>query len=272
LPQGVSVIIAENQSPKAHGAYRPASGDAKPIYALARASNSLLVLATQNETVRALRAFFGRVLPIWEGHVRESLASLVDAMQKHKGDGLGITQAVITFLDGVATGFSPSAYGRTFLAEVCDGCVAKRSGKPATLQALGRMILDQPDHKGVAKVLDRLNGLTATDPAFKGIKVDYRREFWDAVRIGQFDDPEEGFAELSRRRNYLRPPPPAKAISTIHKAKGLECSDVLIIPCDAQHFPDTPAARCRLYVAMSRARCSLTFVVSRQNPSPLLML
>jgi DNA helicase-2/ATP-dependent DNA helicase PcrA len=65
---------------------------------------------------------------------------------------------------------------------------------------------------------------------------------------------------------------PAKAISTVHKAKGLECDGVLIMPCDAQHFGDSLAARCRLYVAMSRAKRSLTFVVSRQKPSPLIAL
>ena len=120
--------------------------------------------------------------------------------------------------------------------------------------------------------MNRLHELTAIDPAFAAVKLDYYREFWDAVRIGQFDDPDEGFAEISRRRSYARPLPPVKAISTVHKAKGLECSNVLIIPLDAQHFGDTPAARCRLYVALSRATCSLTLVVSRNNPSPLVVL
>lgn len=272
LPQGVSIIVAENQSPKQRGGYQLADGKGKPIYELVEATNSLLVLAAHNSTVDALRAFFGRQLPIWEGHMRESLAVLVNTVQKHTGNASSIAQASVTFLDGVATGFSPSAYGNTFLTEVSGGCNGKRSGKPATLQALGKMILDQPNHKGVAKVLQRLNQLIATDPAFQVVKIDCPREFWDAVRIGEFDDADEGFAEVSRRRSYTRPSPPAKAISTVHKAKGLECDDVLIMPCDAQHFGDTPAARCLLYVAMSRAKRSLTFVVSRLNQSPLVVL
>ena len=140
------------------------------------------------------------------------------------------------------------------------------------LIAIARLILDQPGHKGVAKVLLRINELRESDPAFKAVKIDYHREFWDAVRLGQFDDADEGFAEISHRRIYSRPSLPDKAISTVHKAKGLECSDVLIMPCDAQHFGDSPAARCLLYVAMSRAKRSLTFVVSRQKPSPLFAL
>lgn len=272
LPRGISVIVADNQSPMHRGGYLLAKTDSRPIYALVEATNSLLVLASQNATVNALRAFFGRRVPIWEGHMRESLAVLVGAIQLHRDDAVQIAQAVVTFLEQVTTGFSPSAYGNTLLCEVSGGCSTRRTGKPATLQTLARMILDQPNHKGAAKLLNRLHELRETDPAFDPIKLDYCREFWDAVRLAKFDDPAEGFVEISRRRSYSRPPLPAKAISTIHKAKGLECNDVLLMPCDAQHFGDTPAARCRLYVAMSRGKRSLTFVVSRKSPSPLLSL
>jgi len=42
------------------------------------------------------------------------------------------------------------------------------------------------------------------------------------------------------------------AISTIHKAKDLECESVIVMPCDARTFPDKHDARCLLYVALSR--------------------
>lgn len=271
LPAEVSVIVAENQSPR-FGGYGVAGDEGKPIYSVVNEADSLLILSAHNKTVHALRAFFGRRLPIWEGHVRDHLAELVTAVREHKGNALTITNAVLAFLDEVATGFSPSTYGKPILNEVSAGCVSRRRGKPAVLQELGRIILEQPDHRGAAKVLHRLNELIATDPAFKVVKLDYRREFWDAVRIGHFDDPDEGFAEISRRRSYTRPSPPTKAISTVHKAKGLERSDVLLMPCDAQHFSNTASARCSLYVAMSRAMRSLTFVVSKRTPSPLIAI
>jgi DNA helicase-2/ATP-dependent DNA helicase PcrA len=272
LPSGLSFIIAENESPKAHGGYRLSGGRGAPIYALEKSTDSLLVLAAHNATVNALRGFFDRRLLIWEGHVRRSLESLVSAVQRAEGNAVSVAEAVIAFLGAVATGFSPSAYGDTLLREVHDGCVTKRRGKPATLQALGRILLGRPDQKGVALVLRRLSELTKTDPAFAAVKVDYHREFWDAVQIGEFDDPNAGYFEISRRRTYIRPFPPAKAISTVHKAKGLECDNVLIMPCDARHFANSEGARCLLYVAMSRAKRSLTIVVSRQEPSPLFVL
>ena len=140
LPPGVSVICAENKSPKP-GGYSLAKDDSRPIYTLVKTKEPLLVLASHNSTVDSLRAFFGRQLPIWEGHVRDGLSALVGATQKHRGDASSIARAVVAFINHVATGFSPSTYGKVFLSEVSTRCVSKRSGKPATLQKLGRMIL-----------------------------------------------------------------------------------------------------------------------------------
>jgi superfamily I DNA/RNA helicase len=74
------------------------------------------------------------------------------------------------------------------------------------------------------------------------------------------------------QRTYSRPAPPAKAVSTIHKAKGLECDAVVVMPCDARTFPDSQEACCLLYVALSRAKSRLMLVVSRNAPSPLILI
>jgi DNA helicase-2/ATP-dependent DNA helicase PcrA len=63
--------------------------------------------------------------------------------------------------------------------------------------------------------------------------------------------------------------PPKRVISTIHKAKGLECENAIVMACDKTHFSSTDYARCKLYVALSRAQQSLTLVVSRSHPTPL---
>jgi DNA helicase-2/ATP-dependent DNA helicase PcrA len=102
--------------------------------------------------------------------------------------------------------------------------------------------------------------------------MDCHKEFWDAVHLGDFETADTGLAEITHRRTYSRPMPPEKAISTIHKAKGLECDSVIVMPCDARTFPDKPDARCLLYVALSRAKSRLLLVVPRSNPSPLLTI
>jgi DNA helicase-2/ATP-dependent DNA helicase PcrA len=271
LPTGLSVIAAENDSSQPQG-YTVAHPHNVPIYKVINEKKKLLVLAAHNSTVDALHAFFGRKLVIWEGHGRESLSTLVEAVHLHDGNAAKVTAAAIDFLGSVSTGFSRSAFGDRLLSEVTGGCSKRCTGKPATLQVLGRIILSEPNHKGVAKFFLRLNELRDTDEVFSVVKLNYRSEFWDAVRLAHFDDVKEGYAEIARRRTARRPLPPHKAISTIHKAKGLECEDALLIPCDQKHFPDTPAGRCRLYVALSRAMRTLTIVVSKKNPSPLLVV
>jgi len=175
-------------------------------------------------------------------------------------------------MDDVGKGFTPSEFGETFQQEVGDGCTKARRGKPAILQELGRLLLAEPDHRGVANVLRRISQLRVTEKAFANVEVDGQKEFWDAIRLSDFETASDGLAEITHRRTYSRPKPPGKAISTIHKAKGLECGSVIVMPCDAKTFPEKPDARCLLYVAISRAKHRLLLVVSRTNPSPLLIV
>lgn len=269
LPPAVRVIVAENESLRFDG-YQLAPNVRRPIDAIVRQATPLLVLSAHNATVRALRGFFNRSLPVWEGHTRDALAKLTTGVQAATGDASALAALLTKFLQEIGIGFTSSAYGDTFEGEVAAGCTTSRRGKPATLQALGRMVIAQPDHRGIAATLARVRELIETDPVFAAIKIDHQREFNDAIRMGEFSDCEGAVTEIARRRTYSRPAPPERCLSTIHKAKGLECANVMIVPCDARHFPDNLSSRCLLYVAMSRATRSLTLVVSKTNPSPLI--
>ena len=170
-------------------------------------------------------------------------------------------------MNDIGKGFSPSAFGDRFEKEVRERCTARSRGKPATIQELGRFLLAEPNHRGVAKLLARLAELKKGDADFSDIEVDHSREFWEAIQLVNFDDLDTGLAEITHRRTYGRPKPPDAAISTIHKGKGLECGNVFVMPCDAATFPDQV-----LYVALSRAKQRLMLVVSRTNPSPLVLI
>ncbi len=119
-------------------------------------------------------------------------------------------------------------------------------------------------------MLRHLMELKKSESKFSDVEMDCYKEFWDAVRLGAFDDIDDGLTEITHRRTYSRPRPPDRAVSTIHKAKGLECGSVIVMPCDDKTFPDRFDARCLLYVALSRAKSRLMLVVSREKPSPLL--
>jgi AAA domain len=251
LPQGLRVIRADNIGMR--GQYRITQQQRAPLNQHLQPLNSVLILASQNSTVSSLRPFY-RAMPVWEGHVREALDELCNGVRQHKGNAVETGKSAVTFVSKVSTGFTATNFSKRMMQEIEGGCVANCTKKPATLQALGRILLEQPDHRGVAAFLMRLRGLTKEDAAFSDIRIDHSREFNDAIQLGRYEDADEGLAEIARRRSHGRIAVPAKAISTIHKAKGLE-------------FPNVVVA-----VGMSRGTQSLTLLVSHTNPTPLLMI
>ena len=269
LPPSVTIVYAENIAQAKTTDYRLAGAARKPIDHFLHDEESLLILTRYNHTAKSLRAFFNRSIPLWEGYRRPSLDSLVEAVNVAAGNRTALAAAVVAFMGNVGKGFSPSAFGNRFQQEVQNACVKKTKGKPALIQGLARYLVDDPSHRGVAAVLQRLAELKFSERAFADIELDYEREFRDAIRLGTFESSDAGVAEITHRRTYGRPTPPDRAISTIHKAKGLECESAIVMPCNRQTFPDKEDARCLLYVALSRARKKLMLVVSREEPSPL---
>lgn len=270
LPQGLTLLHADNSA--AGRGYRLSDAERTPIYALTRPDREILILTPQNDMTEALAAFWNRTIPIWEGHTRPALNQLVSASEAAVGDPVAVARAFVAFMENVATGFSPTSHGNRFVKEVEEGCTRQARSKPAYIQQLARLILNEPDHRGVAKCLTTLSGFRGDRVAgFEGININYRTEYRDAIRLGEFADPHDGLTELGRRRSFAHPVPPARAISTIHKAKGLQCDNALILPCD-ERFSSTLYSRCRLYVAISRAKRSLTLVVPRSDPTPLFLI
>lgn len=270
LPQGLTIRYAENTAQNATG-YACSLADRRPIDRLFNAANPLLVLTGSNGLAKSLRAFWGRRISIWEGFTRNALSDLVAVLVRDEGDIDAIAASVKEFLERTTVGFSPSGFGDRFLREAQQRCTARASRKPSRLQAMAKLIVEEPDHRGISKCLALLDRLRDEGiDGFGEINIDQRSEFRDAIRLGSYPSPTEAMRELHRRRTYARPMPPPRAISIIHKAKGLECDNAILVPCDGKWFGDTDYARCKLYVGLSRAGSSLTLVLSRQNPSPLI--
>lgn len=270
-PRSVEVVIAENRS-RRWGDYQLSGTDRRPIDTFVQAHDSLLIISHFADMAQSLRAFFGRRLALWEGHTRPTLEGLVEAMAAHRGDAKRLAEALVRFMKDVGKGFSPSAFGDRLVSEAADGCARSANGKPAAIQAIARHIVTSPDHRGVANALREIAELRRSNKDFGQVEIDCQAEFWEAVRLGDHADLDEGFAQITHHRTYARPKPPTKSISTIHKAKGLECDGVVVMPCDAQTFADSQEARCLLYVALSRAKRRLMLVVSQNAPSPLIMI
>lgn len=265
VPPSVVLVWAENDAQK-NLEYRPHPRCRSPIDQFEKSSSSLLILSRYGDATQSIRSAFSRRIPLWEGHVRPALEEYVDALTGAGADRNAVATAITRFVQATAMGFTTTDYVKTFLEDVADGCARKRSGARTAIQQLARLIVNEPSHVGAAKVLTQI----ANDGAFGSVQLDRYREYHEAARLGQFECPQLGFQEIARHRSYTRPSPPSKAISTIHKAKGLERPDVIVMPCDAKSFPDKPLARCLLYVAISRASHRLMLVIPPSNPSLLL--
>src|SRR3546814_5406940 len=73
-------------------------------------------------------------------------------------------------MGGVASGFSPTAFGNRFVTEARNGCAANCTGKPLHLQSMARHIVDAPDHRGIANALAHLRELIANEAAFSDVR------------------------------------------------------------------------------------------------------
>lgn len=183
-----------------------------------------------------------------------------------------MASAFVDFVQTVAIGFTDSGFASVFRREVDESCTALRKQKSAKIQNIAKLIVESPDHRGVARALSALNDLVNTDPQFRDIRLDLNREFRESARLAEYDSVDDGLSKLNLHRSLFRVRLPAKAISTVHKAKGLERERVLVLPCDRSHFAATEYKRRLLYVALSRATKSLAIVIPRQSPSPLFNL
>lgn len=238
---------------------------------LRRSGGRLAHLVGTQDLVSNLHAFFGRTIRIWEGHSRDALRELSQTCADNPGNVPVLAAAACDFIQAVTTGFTAERRQQC-LREIADGAQRARRGIPAEIQALARCILEEPDHVGVARALQRLMLAATPQGALSSVKVDLHRELREASRLDQFTDAIQGQTELARRRTCVGLSLPKRVISTIHKAKGLECRDVVIMPCDSSTFSNTDYKRCVAYVALSRATHSLTLVISPARPPPFFVL
>lgn len=273
LPAELTVVRTRNVS-QSRKAFALSPQHREPIDAMKNNCRRLLVLAPTNDLVGGLRAFWNRQIPIWEGHQRGAFSAYVDAIVAGQGDPHAVGAALVSFIEQVANGVSRSSHGDRLLREIDEGCAKRARGpKPANIQMLAHCLLDQPDHRGAASALRQLKEMAASREAgFDSAKIDMRSEFHDAIRLGGFSCAETGFEEITRKRTHARIKPPDKAISTIHKAKGLECDHVMLVMSAVSHLSSTLYSRNRLYVALSRARRSLTLALPDVAESPLFKL
>lgn len=267
LPDSLRIIHADNRLDGYNFHPPPAVIDA--MRQLQRSKDRSLTLTYFTRNLPPLHSGVARSMPIWEGHTREALEALVKKLKSSDGNATKVCNALIQFTNVVASGFTASGFSKVLLREVANNCEKPGRGKSAKIQALARHILERPDHRGASAMLRELTSLAKEDAAFACVHFRHPAEMRDAIELGEHDDLATGLAVVAQRRTHRRPSLPRCAITSIHKSKGLETDHALVVPVDKANFPDTAMHRHLLYVAISRARSSLTLVVPPKNPSPL---
>ena len=270
LPIGVHVLFAENGSPTpANYQLNPESW--KDLNVLLNEDKEMLLVASSNQTIQSLRGSFRPRFPIWEGHTRNYLEKFIEVLKVNEEDLENCTLAFVECLKSLLVGFSNNKYGNRLMEEVQTPTDKPRGKIPPQLKVMAAFIRTEPSHVGFSRAAEHLKELIIqkTD-GFSEINIDYKRELDDLIKLKGYDDPSLGLAEISKRRSRSYPRPPRKALSTVHKSKGLEAEHVFIFACDQSHFRDTQVKRNLLYVALSRATESVTIIASRNNRSPLI--
>lgn len=269
LPRGVKVKFAENESPIPTN-YRLTPESWKDLNALLNEDYQMLLLASSNTTIQSLRGTFRPRFPIWEGHTRNYLEIFIEVLNDEAADLGAKASAFVDCLKRLLVGFSSSIYGDRLIKEVTAPSDKPRGNIPPQLKVMAELIRAYPNHIGFSKAAEHLKGLIKQNAVgFTGLHIDYQRELGDLIKLKGYNDPLTGFADISQRRSRAYPKPPRKALSTIHKSKGLEAEHVVVFACDGSHFPGTHVKRNLLYVALSRATESVTIIASRNNRSLL---
>lgn len=271
VPAGIDQLQADNNAyPGQSYRLSPAGGDWRAVNGVVDRDTSMLCVAGQSGTINGLRSTFRNRLPIWEGHTRNDLETFVDKVIDPGATLDAKARQYVQLLKKILSGFS-NQYSDRFIQELQNPSANPRGQIPPQMRTMAATVLEAPNHKGFSTATEHLRQLIeGGNRPFSGIRIDYPHELNDLIQLGRFDQADVGLAEIMQRRSRAHPKPPRKCLSTVHKSKGLEANTVVVFACDGQHFPDRPAKRNLLYVALSRATTELIIVRSDTNPCPLL--
>ena len=104
------------------------------------------------------------------------------------------------------------------------------------LPPIAKCIVAEPNHIGAARALKLLGEYVEQKHAgFDKVRIDYRAEFAEAIRLEAFSTPGDGHSELARRRAHIQRPLPARTISTIHKARRSRFKALSLVKSSYRH-------------------------------------
>lgn len=230
-------------------------------------AGTVALLVPSNAMARGLRVALRSEIHLDECANLQHAYDLLDRAVQAEGNPLALSHVMLDLIHATATGLQKAL--RDQLNDVLkdDSIDVGRKKRVLPLADLIRPIYEEPSLRSWLAVAAELS---ASPPAPLRMARPEAAVLLGRLRAASLDAPLDQFAELVRRRRDE--PMPAASIATVHRSKGREFDHVIIPSLGAAAYSDDQRSRRLLYVALTRARRSVTIFVPAASPSKLLPL
>jgi len=238
-----------------------------PLYRLLDTlSGSLAVLVRYNKHAKGLRvATKGRVV-INEGVELPLAYAAIEQAELAVGSPRDMALALLTLLGETSTGFVKARLKSLHRCLTPSACAFPKSAELHGLLILLARLYDSPDLPTWCAILREI---VISPPPWMRIHLPENLRVLGRLQIASNEPAVFALDRVVRHRKEAGFVP-QRCVSTIHKVKGREFDHVIIPYCGRSSFPANAQGQRLLYVALSRARRTITLLVPAANPSPLL--
>lgn len=228
---------------------------------------TIALLVPSNALGRGLRVALRSEIHLDECANLQHAYDFLDRAADSQGDPLALSQALLDLIEATATGLQKKLRNQLGEALKTDSIEVGRKTNILPVVDLLRPLYQEPSLRSWLTVAAEL---AASPPTPLRMSRPEAAVLLGRLRTASLSAPRDELAELIRYRRDE--PMPAASIATVHRAKGREFDHVIIPSLGVSTYRDDPRSRRLLYVALTRARKSITIFVPRASPSPLLPL
>jgi hypothetical protein len=229
-------------------------------------AGSTVVLARNNAHVRGLFSAVRGSLVVHEGVDFTAAYAALGAAETHLGDPMAMARAIVDLLQRTCRGLTAQLRAQLDASLLRDRVDRGNRRRILPLLDAFEPLYGSPDMRtwcgAIARILRQPPDWLKIDlPASLRLLAGLRPDREETARAA---------LDAAVQHRHDAGSVPIRSASTIHKAKGQEFDHVILAHCSRSPFPDRPDARRLMYVALSRARRSITILASAEAPSPLL--
>lgn len=228
-------------------------------------ASNVVILTARTKSIDMLRQASANRATIYEGSVFQHLYDAFDQFELNRGSPKELAMNALDLIGKTFTGLVKARRQRIERSLTREQVEFGRLHLVTPLLKTLKIFYEQPNIVGAGAVARSLLSecpefLTVHRPAAWQILssiLPYGADAYEQLQAG-------AIAHKSARRR------PAYSVGTIQRIKGLEFERVIIFNVSQTHFTNDEYGRKLLYIALSRAKASLTLIVPKKGQSHLL--